>query len=266
MTDLWNAKTYSEFLDVRTRPAKDLLSAIPNTFYPNLVYDLGCGPGNSTILLKNRWPNAKVIGTDTSLDMLEQARSDYSTLEFIKSNIEQFNPSEKVDCLFANASLQWCDHHETLIPNLIQCLNKNGVLAIQMPNNFHQSTHQTVIHVLQQNPQWQSIIKKLRFGIIDNKFYQTTWYYDLLSQSGLHDIQLWETEYYVEMNHYSDIFEWGRGTGLRPVLSEMNDEDKKRFEKAFIDIVSTKYPIQQNGKILLPFMRIFMTGIYIAGQ
>src|SRR3990167_5181094 len=95
MTDLWNAKTYSEFLDVRTRPAKDLLSAIPHTFHPNLVYDLGCGPGNSTILLKNRWPNAKVIGTDTLIDMLKQARMDYPSLEFIESNIEKFNPPEK---------------------------------------------------------------------------------------------------------------------------------------------------------------------------
>lgn len=261
-TPQWNAKIYSEFLDARTRPAKDLLSSIPNAFHPNLIYDLGCGPGNSTILLKNRWSHAKVIGIDTSPDMLLQAKSDYPTLEFIESDIEQFNPSEKADCLFANASLQWCDHHEILIPNLTQHLNKNGILAIQMPNNFHQATHQTIIEVLQHHEPWQSIIKNLRFGVLDTKFYKLPWYYDVLLQSGLSDIQLWETEYYVEMNHYSDIFDWGKGTGLRPVLSAMNDEDKKQFEKEFIDIISTKYPTQKNGKILLPFNRIFMTGVY----
>ena len=119
MTNAWNAKIYSQFLDLRTRPARDLLSAIPDSFQPKTVYDLGCGPGNSTILLKDRWPHAEIVGLDSSLDMLEEAKTSYPDINFIEGDIAHFSPREKIDCLFANASLQWLDEHEVLIPKLL---------------------------------------------------------------------------------------------------------------------------------------------------
>src|SRR5688572_4859901 len=111
----WNAKDYSQFLDLRTQPSRDLLAAIPDSFQPRTVYDLGCGPGNSTVLLKDRWPHANVIGMDSSSDMLHEAKHTYPDIEFEKGDIAGFSPKEKIDCLFANASLQWLDHHEVLI-------------------------------------------------------------------------------------------------------------------------------------------------------
>jgi trans-aconitate 2-methyltransferase len=147
ITDVWNAKIYSQFLDLRTQPARDLLNAIPNSFEPSIAYDLGCGPGNSTILLKNRWPHARIIGVDSSSDMLAEAKKSYPTLEFINGNIANFSPIEKIDCLFANASLQWLDAHDILIPNLLRHLNHGAVFAIQIPNNFHCPSHQVVINL-----------------------------------------------------------------------------------------------------------------------
>src|SRR3990167_7891622 len=114
MMDSWNAKTYSQFLNLRTRPARDLLSGIPDSLQPKTVYDLGCGPGNSTILLKNRWPHAKIIGLDSSLNMLEKAKASYPDIDFVKADIANFSPPEKIDFLFANASLQWVDEHKIL--------------------------------------------------------------------------------------------------------------------------------------------------------
>src|SRR5215472_5948603 len=126
MKTAWNVKNYSQFLDLRTRPARDLLSAIPDSFQPHIVYDLGCGPGNSTILLKNRWPQANIIGLDSSSAMLQEAKTSYPDTHFIKGDIASFSPAEKIDCLFANASLQWLDQHEILIPKLLQLLSPGG--------------------------------------------------------------------------------------------------------------------------------------------
>jgi trans-aconitate 2-methyltransferase len=100
MANFWNAKVYNQFLNLRTRPARDLLFAIPNSFQPETVYDLGCGPGNSTILLKDRWPHAKIIGLDSSLDMLEQAKVSYPDIDFIEGDIAHFSPTEKIECLY----------------------------------------------------------------------------------------------------------------------------------------------------------------------
>src|ERR1700738_2807870 len=78
----WDARHYARFLDARTLPAVDLLSRI-ELAAPQSVVDLGCGPGNSTSLLLQRWPNASVTGVDTSSDMLAAGRRDYPDIEFV---------------------------------------------------------------------------------------------------------------------------------------------------------------------------------------
>ena len=260
MIDSWNAKTYSQFLDLRTRPARDLLSAIPDSFQPKTVYDLGCGPGNSTILLKDRWPHAKIVGLDSSLDMLEEAKVSYPDINFIKGDIAHFSPIEKIDCLFANASLQWLDEHEILIPKLLQLINFGGAFGIQMPNNFHSPSHQVTIRILQNNAAWQPFLKNLRYGILTEPLYKLPWYYDLLTKSGASSLQLWETEYFQEMSDHQEIFDWVKGTGLRSVLSAMDTENQAQFANAYVKAIAKKYPLQANNKILLPFRRIFMVG------
>lgn len=261
MSNKWNCETYSRFLDLRTRPARDLLAAIPSDFQPKIVYDLGCGPGNSTILLKQRWPNARVIGTDNSVEMLNTARKSYPEIEFIEQDIAHFSPKEehKIDCLFANASLQWLPDHETLFPQLLRYVDSGGIFAIQMPNNFHSFTHQTILRVLE-NSSHACLIKNLRYGNLTKPLYDLTSYYDLFFKIGIKEIQIWETKYFQEMQDHQDIFNWVKGTALTPILSSMDDASKEWFQKEYVKSISTKYPKQANGKVLLPFQRIFMAG------
>jgi len=261
MSEPWNAEVYSQFLDLRTRPAHDLLAVIPNSFQPKTVYDLGCGPGNSTILLKQRWPHAKIVGLDSSPNMLKAAKTAYPHLEFIENDIAVFKPAEKIDCLFANASLQWLDHHEILIPKLLQFIRPNGILAIQMPNNFHSPLHQSAVKILQSRSSWQSLLKHLRHGLLSEPIYKLPWYYDLLTKTGVNHPLLWETEYFQEMSDYHQIFDWVKGTYLRPVLQQMDDENLSQFIEAYISTLSNEYPLQANNKILLPFRRIFMIAL-----
>jgi trans-aconitate 2-methyltransferase len=261
MEDSWNAKNYSQFLDLRTRPARDLLSYIPASFQPKTVYDLGCGPGNSTILLKNRWPHAKIVGLDSSPAMLKEARASYPDIHFMEGDIAHFSPQEKIDCLFANASLQWLDEHETLIPKLLQTINPGGAFGIQMPNNFHSPSHQVTVRILQSNIAWRPLLNNLRYGILTEPLYKLTWYYDLLIKSGAGSLQLWETSYFQEMSDHREIFDWVKGTGLRPVLSAMDSDYQAQFADAYIKAIAREYPRQTNNKILLPFRRIFMCGL-----
>lgn len=256
--NFWDPKTYSQFLDARTKPARDLLSAISETVKPNLIYDLGCGPGNSTILLSKRWPKAKIVGIDSSEEMLKLARSKYSQIEFILADIAHFSIPEKSDLIFANASLQWIDNHEPLVPNLVSQLNHQGILAIQMPNNFHCPSHQITIQILKNHPNWKSLLKNLRYSVLTTSLYKMADYYNFLITSGLTNLILWETEYYQEMENHHAIFEWASGTGLRPILSKMDEANKALFVKKYVDQLAYAYP--SNGKVLFPFKRIFMVG------
>lgn len=258
--NFWDPKIYAKFLEARTKPARDLLSTIPQDAKPNLIYDLGCGTGNSTILLQSRWPSAKVIGLDSSEKMLTIAKSRHPEIEFILSDINHFSINEKSDLIFANASLQWIDNHEALIPKLISQLNHQGILAIQMPNNFHCPSHQITLNILQNHLSWQSLLKKLRYNVLDSPLYKIHDYYNLLTKSGLTHLQLWQTEYYQVMENHYAIFEWASGTGLRPILSNMDETDKTLFAKKYVEQLTTAYPLQKNGKLLFPFKRIFMMG------
>ena len=66
----WNPEQYLKFGDHRLRPAMDLLGRI-DLESPGLVYDLGCGTGNTTKLLADRWPDSRIVGIDSSSEMLE---------------------------------------------------------------------------------------------------------------------------------------------------------------------------------------------------
>ncbi len=258
MKELWNAKIYQQFLDARTRPACDLLAAIPDSFHPQTICDLGCGPGNSTILLKNRWPQAHIIGLDSSADMLREAQERYPDIHFLQGDIAHFAPIEKMDCLFANASLQWVNDHQLIFPKLLDLINDEGILAIQMPNNFHSPSHQVIIDVLNNNQSWQPLLKKLRYQKSSQPLYHLPWYYDLLSDAGAKKIQLWETEYFQEMTGYQAIFDWLKGTGLRPILTAIDVHNQDLFAENYIEAIAKKYLRQKNNTILLPFRRIFM--------
>lgn len=258
MSDTWSVQNYTQFLDLRTRPARDLLAAIPSTFQPTLVYDLGCGPGNSTLLLKERWPQANIIGVDSSLAMLQEARLTLPAVQFIHQDITHFNPSEQVDALFANASLQWLSHHEVLLPRLFGFLKPGGVFAVQMPNNFHSPTHQVALQILNQHSNWKLFLKFIHYPVLKNPLYDPAWYYDLFLQEHANHIQLWETTYLQEMENYDSIFAWVKGTALRTFLSEMDAEQQLQFQKLYTETVATYFPLQRNKKVLLPFRRFFI--------
>lgn len=260
MTDIWQASVYTKFLDSRTRPARDLLFGIPQDFTPQSIVDLGCGPGNSTILLKDRWPAASLIGMDSSVDMINEARVTYPDLLFLVDDIGTFMPNEKVDLVFANASLQWLSDHQTVFSHIFSYIKKGGMFAFQMPNNFHMSSHQVIINLLQTNANWSHLLDDLRYGRLYKPFYDVKFYYDLCTNIGVSNLNIWETEYFHEMDNYHKIFEWVEGTSLRPVLTNMDEIEKKEFAKQYVEAVSHEYPLQSNQIILLPYLRLFMIG------
>jgi trans-aconitate 2-methyltransferase len=150
----WNSALYMKFEKERTRAGRDLLAQIPE-FEPQRIFDLGCGPGNGTELLTTAFSSARIVGLDSSDNMLAVARARVTTARFIKHNIETWQPNHKVDLIFANAALHFVPNHHELMVRLVSFLRDGGWLAVQMPNNIQELSHALMRMVAADGP-WAS--------------------------------------------------------------------------------------------------------------
>ena len=249
----WNPSLYSRFEDERTRPARELLGRVPMVNAANVV-DLGCGPGNSTELLVQRFPGAKVLGTDNSKSMLESARKRLPGVSFELSDIASWNPSTAPDLIYANAALQWVPAHEKLIPRLFSALATGGVLAIQMPDNRDEATHRSMRDVACLAPWAQPIgdVAKLRSAVLPLGDY-----YDMLAPLAA-QVDVWHTVYQHPMASPAAIVEWVSATGLKPFVEPLNPELREGYLAEYEKRIAAAYPPRADGKLLLAFPRMFI--------
>jgi trans-aconitate 2-methyltransferase len=249
----WNPALYRRYEDERTRPAQELLARVPLT-EAALVVDLGCGPGNSTELLMQRFPGAEVLGTDNSEAMLVSARERLPAARFELSDIAGWQPELPPDLIYANASLQWVPGHEALIPRLFASLAPGGVLAIQMPDNREEPTHRLMRAVAGEGP-WAAAIgdaDKLRTLLLELDAY-----YDLLAADAA-QVDVWRTAYQHPMASAAAIVEWVRGTGLKPFVDRLPPELQASYLAEYERRVDAAYPPRADGKRLLAFPRMFI--------
>lgn len=248
----WDAKQYEKFLTERTRPAVDLASRIKGS--PKKVLDLGCGPGNSTAVLVETFPNAQISGADFSEEMLVQARANLPQLEFIPFDASHDfkNHGKKYDVIFSNACIQWVPNHAKLFKDMFACLNNDGQLALQVPLT-DKVLLETLIADLASSEKW---LDKMSSA----SFYHTQSLGDyieiLLEQTS--DFELWETCYYHRLPSLQSITDWYRGTGLRPHLGQLSAEEQEIFCQELLEKMKIAYPLQTDGSVIFPFPRLFI--------
>lgn len=251
----WSARQYSTFEEERTRPVRDLVAAIPGRAADDvrLAVDLGCGPGNSTEVLAQRFPDACVIGVDNSEDMLEAARQRLPAISFTLADIGTWNPAERFDVILANASLQWLPDHAALYPRLVSMLAPGGSMAVQTPDNFEEPAHRLIREVAANGP-WAHKVGTLQLPAR----HDASFYYELL-QPHCSTVDVWRTTYYHPLaGGPASVVEWFKGSALRPYLQLLDDDEKTEFLKRYLVAITQAYPALANGTVLLPFPRLFV--------
>jgi trans-aconitate 2-methyltransferase len=252
---VWDPKLYLKYANERSRPAADLIAQI-RLENPAQIVDLGCGPGNSTELLRQRWPKAAITGVDNSPEMLAQAKANHPDWQWAMGDIESWSPEPVVDLIFSNAALHWVPGHATLFRSLIGAVAADGALAVQMPNNFHSPTH-TIMQEVAANgdPRWS---KALDTASRNFTVQPPAFYYDVLRKQAKR-VDIWETEYQHVMDGPKAIFDWLRGTGMRPYLERLDDDEQRQlFEQMCLEGFQEAYPPDDQGKVLFPFRRLFI--------
>lgn len=249
----WNAELYLRFSDERTQPALDLSARIAVSD-PARIIDLGCGPGNSTAILRRRWPLAEITGLDNSPEMIAAASQGYPEGKWQLGEIEAWSADPPFDLVFSNATLQWLPDHALLFRRLLSQVAPCGALAVQMPAHFNSPMHREILQVAADS-QWRHLMDAARNSMTREP---PAFYYKVLQPLSKH-VVIWETEYYHILDGPQAIIEWFRGTGLRPYLDALeSDEQKKSFEEQLLERYTRSYPPQHDGRILFPFRRLFI--------
>jgi trans-aconitate 2-methyltransferase len=251
----WDAGQYLRFANERTQPALDLVGRInlPSPARPqNLrIVDLGCGPGNSTAILKARWPEAQVSGLDSDADMLATAGREHPGIAFAAADITEWRPDRPYDLVFSNAALQWVGDHERLLPRLLDAVAEGGALAVQMPRNHDFATHALMRRVAAEGP-WA---ERLAGARAPSPVQPPEFYYDCLAPRSARFL-IWETNYIQIMDGAEAIVSWLMGTGLRPFLARLTADEQPLFLDRYKALLADAFPPRADGKIMLPYPRL----------
>ena len=215
----WDPARYQRFGDHRLRPALELLDRVPIAG-ASLVYDLGCGSGTVTRTIADRFAGARVIGVDSSSEMLAKASETPSGIEWMQADIADWAPGQAPELIYSNAALHWIDDHATLFPGLLGSVAPGGCLAVQMP-----LSHSMPSHVLMRDTLANGGVNGARLGdealadsVARRWVLDAGEYHDLLAPEAS-SVDIWETEYLQRLEGDDPVLEWVKATGLRPILN-----------------------------------------------
>ena len=247
----WDPERYLTYADERGRPFLDLISRIRDDA-PRRVVDLGCGPGNLTRILAERWPDADVVGVDSSAQMIARAReADAGRVRFEVADLRQWHSPEPVDVLVSNATLQWVPDHLDLLPGLVAQVRPGGWFAFQVPGNFAGPSH-ALLHELGNDPRFAAYVD----GIARPASSGPEVYLELLAGLGC-TVDAWETTYLHLLHGEDPVFTWVSGTAAGPTLQALPDTLREEFVAEYKTLLREAYPTRPHGTVL-PFRRVFV--------
>jgi trans-aconitate 2-methyltransferase len=278
----WDPGRYLAFADQRGRPFADLVARVPAES-PELVVDLGCGPGNLTAELFSRWPDAEIVGVDSSVEMIARARATSTgapaptatsvrtaptattaptapaaptatsrapRIRFEQADLRHWRADRPVDVMISNATLQWVPGHLDLLPRLVDQVAPGGWLAFQVPGNFEAPSHR-LLHELAAQPRFARHLGDVARPAAHDAAVYLAALLDLGCQA-----DAWETTYLHLLQGADPVFAWVSGTGARPVLQALPNALRAEFEQEYRRLLREAYPRGEHGTVL-PFRRVF---------
>ncbi len=252
----WSPALYLKFEDERTRPARDLLAQVPD-LPDGVAFDLGCGPGNSTELIRDRFPEATLSGLDSDENMLVAAAKRLPGVTFEKADLANWVPPAGAALFYGNAVFQWLPNHLTIFERLMAALASGGTLAVQMPDNLGEPSH-LLMEATARSPAFADVFagKTIR----RNPMPSPATYVECLAPQAA-GIEVWHTIYYHRLANAEAIVEWVKGTGLRPYLDAVPEDKRDAFVTDYTDRIRAAYPAMSGGNVLLRFPRFFIVAV-----
>jgi trans-aconitate 2-methyltransferase len=256
MVNDWQPERYLAFAAERAKPALDLIARIPGGGVTGIA-DLGCGPGNSTLLLQRAFPKATIAGYDSSPAMIAKAKAACAGANFQESDISQWRPGPELDLVFSNALFQWVPNHAAVLARIFGNMKRGGVLAIQMPDNLGEPSHRLMAEIAADGP-WA---EKLQNAVpARSPLLTASGYHDLLSDN-TSKIDVWRTTYHHLLEGHQGIIDMLSTTGLKPFIDPLSEDERLVFLERYKSALKRHYASAKDGKVLYPFPRLFIVAV-----
>ena len=250
MPHTWDPDRYLTYADERGRPFVELVARI-GAAAPAEVVDLGCGAGNLTGLLAERWPDAHVVGLDSSPEMIAAAQGLGQSVTYAVADLRDWQPERPVDVLVSNATLQWIPGHLELLPSLVAAVAPGGWFAFQVPGNFDEPSHTIRAELAAEAPYAEHTA-----NVATPSSHDPAVYYDALTAAGC-SVDVWETTYTHVLRGPDPVFTWVSGTGARPTLQALPGRAAAELRGGVQASAGRGVPGPGDGTVLLPFRRVF---------
>ncbi len=257
----WDPRQYLKFADQRLRPALELLARVPLEA-PGVIYDLGCGAGQVTRIIAERWPRAEIFGIDNSREMLARAGAESDAIHWVEADIRTWSPAQPADLIYSNAALHWVENHPQFFKRLLGCLSPGGCLAVQMPLSWGLPSHRLLRQTLASGGPGGAPLgtARLRKAAARKWVGRAQDYYARLAQH-TRSLDIWQTEYLQALRGDDPVLEWVKGTALRPVLSGLQEPERTIFLAEYARRLRAAYPAGADGVTLYPFRRLFIVAV-----
>lgn len=246
---MWDPAVYHRFGAERSRPFADLTARI-GAEHPRAVVDLGCGSGELTLSLAERWPEARLGGLDSSPEMIEKAVAQGGRAWFQVGDVAAWRPGPDVEVVVTNAVLQWVPGHPELLTRWATELPAGAWIALQVPGNFDEPSHRLLREVARR----YAVGHATREAPVDD----AAGYARLFLAAGA-TVDAWETTYLhllPDTGPDHPVLRWLEGTALRPVKAALDENAWRAFRADLGRELAGAYPVA-HGHVAFPFRRVF---------
>jgi trans-aconitate 2-methyltransferase len=232
----WDPSTYNQFKKERYQPFFELVSHISHQLGMKMI-DLGCGTGELTAILAEKFSDATVVGIDNSAEMLAQAPTANNLSFRIRSIEAQIADTEKFDVIVANASLQWIDDHPVLFPQLLSKLNTGGQIAVQMPSQTENRLNKILTELVQESPFKEALNGFVRWSPV----LSLEEYSQILFDHHTRDMIVYQKVYPVIAASHDALFDFISGSALIPYMEKLDKPAQIQLELAFKKRIAAEF-------------------------
>lgn len=246
----WNPDIYNKFKEDRHKPFYDLISHIDAR--PGMrILDLGCGTGELTRIVADKFRDVQVLGVDSSAEMLSKT-SGQQNISFAHRSIEeQLQLADKWDVIIANASLQWVDDHASLFPRIISGLLPGGQLAVQMPSQKENLLNQKLFEIIHEAPYYEVLKGAIRHSPV----LSLDDYTQLLFNNTAKEVVIYQKVYPIITGSVETLYDFISGSSLVPYMEKLQEPLRSTFTEAFKKRIAGSF---DSSPMVYPFKRIIL--------